>query len=455
MGDLLKNFLSNNVERLIYWAAGHYNILPITSLCNVRCVFCSNLQNPPGVEVFDLKPLKTEQLSDLVTLLDPQKPVVIGESVTRINEGEPFTHPKIKQVLSMIRQALPHTMLQLTTNGSLLDAVQLEFLQSITPVTLYLSLNSVGLRQELMSDTRSKNAVEAAALLGKYGLTWHGSIVAMPHLTGWQDLKATIIYLDSCGARTIRIFVPGFTRLAQQELRYPEEMPQQLREMVSELSRQVSTPLTVEPPVLTDLQAEIAGVINNSPANLAGIRQGDIILEVNGKEAFSRAHAFYMVKQSANPVVLIKNKNSPASARKVVINKVPGASSGLVLEYDVELSLLEDIARAAARRSAKKMVLFASEMGAKVLTIALAKYDIEQTCKVIPVPNIFFGGSIKTAGLLVLHDIINAIGNYLAQHTRPDLIFLPRIAFDPSGRDLLGHHWSRVESIFSIPVEVL
>ncbi|SFF99950.1 4Fe-4S single cluster domain-containing protein [Desulfotomaculum arcticum] len=452
MGDLLNNFLSNYVERLIYWAAGHSNILPITSQCNVRCVFCSNMQNPPGVEAFNLKPLKTEQLSDIVTLLDPQKPVIIGESVTRINEGEPFTHPKIKEVLSIIRKALPHNTIQITTNGSLLDAEQLAFLQSIAPVTIYLSLNSVNLRHQLMGDARSEKAVAAAALLGKYGLTWHGSVVAMPHLTGWADFKETITYLDNCGAQTIRIFIPGYTRLVQGNLCYRENMPQQLRQTVSELAQQVRTPLTVEPPLLTNLQPEVAGVILNSPAYMAGIKRGHIIQTVNGKEAFSRAHAFYMVKKAANPILLIQNTTK---ASKVVINKAAGESSGLVMEYDIDLSLIEDIVQIASRRSAKNTVLLASEMAANVLTMALNKYDIDHSLTVIPVPNLFFGGSIKTAGLLVLRDIINAIRNYLDQHPCPDLVILPQIAFDPNGRDLLGSHWSEVESIFSIPVEVL
>ncbi|WP_027364160.1 radical SAM protein [Desulfotruncus alcoholivorax] len=453
MGDLLKNNLPNNVERLIYWAAGHSNILPLTSQCNVKCVFCSNLQNPPGVEAFNLKPLKTEQLSNIITLLDPRKPVVIGESATRINEGEPFTHPKIKEFLSTIRQALPHTTIQITTNGSLLDAGQLEFLHSISPVTIYLSLNSLNLRRQIMGDLRSENAVAAAALLGQYGLNWHGSVVAMPHLTGWEDLKETISYLDSCGAQTIRIFIPGFTRLAQAQLRYPGTMPEQLRQTVAELASKTKAPLTVEPPLITDLQPEVAGVIPNSPAFTAGIRRGNIIQTVNGKEAFSRVHAFYMVKKTANPILLARNG---AKANKVVINKAAGESSGLVMEYDIDLSLIEDITQISLRRSAANTVLLASEMAAKVLTMALNKYNNDQLFTVIPVPNLFFGGSIKTAGLLVMDDIINTLGDYLKnKYSTPDLVILPQIAFDPGGRDLLGRHWSEIESIFSIPVEVL
>ena len=75
--------------------AARKNILPLTSYCNVRCVFCSHKQNPDGVLIHRLPSLPVAKVEELVQLLDPREKVVIGESATRLVEGEPFTHPEI------------------------------------------------------------------------------------------------------------------------------------------------------------------------------------------------------------------------------------------------------------------------------------------------------------------------------------------------------------------------
>ena len=38
-------------------AVSRDNILPLTSSCNLHCLFCSNRQNPPGVQTFSFAPL--------------------------------------------------------------------------------------------------------------------------------------------------------------------------------------------------------------------------------------------------------------------------------------------------------------------------------------------------------------------------------------------------------------
>ena len=67
-------------------------ILPITSRCNMGCIFCSNAYNPKSCEVFCIPPRPLEDIKDTILWLGGSRgPVVIGESVTRINEGEPLT----------------------------------------------------------------------------------------------------------------------------------------------------------------------------------------------------------------------------------------------------------------------------------------------------------------------------------------------------------------------------
>ncbi|MBF7083146.1 DUF512 domain-containing protein [Desulfallas sp. Bu1-1] len=447
--------MQNFVESLIYWSAGHGNILPLTSRCNVSCIFCSNRLNPEGVEVFNIKPRTPDQVRQTVEFLDPLRPVVIGESVTRINEGEPFSHPQIEEILISIRKALPRTPIRITTNGSLLDHRRVSLLQSLAPVTVYLSLNSANaaVRRQIMSDSRASYAVSAASLLGRHGFDWHGSVVAMPHLTGWDDLRDTILYLARCNAKTIRVFWPGYTCLAPPELRFPSSMPESLRDFIGEIKVSTPVPVTMEPPLINDLRSEVAGVIKGSPAHRAGVRQGDIIRAVNGAAPFSRVHAYQLTRNTADPQLTITS--SGAVTKTVLLRKKARESSGLVMEYDIDPSTVRQIERAVTVSGANRVLLLTSVLARNIINNALLRLKSRHFVTVIPVSNKLFGGSINTAGLLVVDDMVAAMQDFFAQFHRPDLVLLPRAPFDHRGRDLTGKSWREIEQHLGLPVQVI
>lgn len=455
MGDYTNLLIHNFIDSLIYWGAGHGNILPLTSLCNVRCVFCSNAQNPPGVEVFNIQPRSLEQVQQTLELMDRDRPIIIGESVTRINEGEPLSHPKIKQILPMVRTVFPSTRLQITTNGSLLDEQTVNFLKSLAPLTIYLSLNSAdtAVRNTLMGDSRADKAIKGAELLGRKGLDWHGSVVAMPHITDWDDLRHTIHYLDQCGARTIRVFLPGFTKLAPVKFQFPLDLPEQLYLFIQELKTKYKTPITLEPPMLDNLRPEVAGVLLGSPAYQAGVRQGDVIYDVNGKAPFSRVDAFHLAAKEADPKLTLHRPDGRVI--KVLLKKRAGSRSGLVMDYDIDPAVVRQIKQTVLRHGAGRVLLLTSFLAEKIIRAALENWDAKPAVHISPVDNKFFGGSIKTAGLLVLEDIQNTLHNYLLDYPRPDLIILPQVAFDNRGRDLTGRSWLEMEQKYNIPVDIL
>lgn len=447
--------MQNFVESLIYWSAGHGNILPLTSSCNVSCVFCSNRMNPKGIEVFHIKPRTLDQVYQMIEFLDPLRPVIIGESATRINEGEPFSHPQIEEILFGIREALPRTPIQITTNGSLLDQKRISLLQSLSPVTVYLSLNSANTttRRRIMRDSRAHCAVSAASLLDRHGIDWHGSVVAMPHLTGWDDLRDTILYLARCNAKTIRVFWPGYTRLAPPELQFPPSMPEKLRYFIENIRSSITTPVTMEPPLINDLYPEVAGVIKGSTAQRAGVRQGDLIREINRTPPFSRVHAYQLVKNAANPRLTITSAGGVT--KTVVLKKRARESSGLVMEYDIDPFTVLQIERAITTSGANRVILLTSILARKIMYQALRHLIQSHSLTIIPVTNKFFGGSISTAGLLVLDDIMATIRDYLTGFDHPDLVLLPEAPFDYRGRDLTGKPWSLVEQYFNLPVRLI
>lgn len=98
MGEIIRQKVAKclPLKELILESAAQSNILPIISTCNVQCRFCSNRQNPPLAETLSMPPVSLELVDEALSLMDPGKPVVIGESVTRLTEGEPFVHPGVR-----------------------------------------------------------------------------------------------------------------------------------------------------------------------------------------------------------------------------------------------------------------------------------------------------------------------------------------------------------------------
>jgi len=438
--------------RTYLWSSLKDNILPIPSVCNVRCVFCSHRQNPPGIESYFLPPLGWGDLEELVDFLSPERKVVIGESTTRIMEGEPFTHPRIIDLLKMIRGKLPEVSIQITTNGTLLTRKIIKELKAMAPLEVVISLNSACTekREILMGRHPSAQALEAVKLMAEEGLSFHGSMVPLPWLTGWDDAAKTIDFLDRHQARTIRIFLPGFTRYSPEEMVPPPHWEEDLRSFVAERRSSCVTPLTLEPSGVTDLQAMVTGVTKNSPAWRAGLLPGDEIISINGLPPFSRVDAFYNISSPGRYRLEVVR----GQGEKVQVEmNLPGEKSGLVMDYDLARETVDELLRRIGQGGADKPLILASQWGAPLLKEGLRKAGAGQLAeKVIAVPNETFGGNIKAAGLLLVEDFSRVAAAYIEQGGAADLLLLPSLAFDAQGRDLKGQHFLGLEEKFKLKV---
>ncbi|MGD0152496.1 MAG: DUF512 domain-containing protein [Thermacetogeniaceae bacterium] len=440
---------------ILWSAASRENVLPLTSTCNLRCVFCSNHQNPKGVQAYTVPHLALPLVSRLIACLDPGRKIIIGEAATRITEGEPFTHPLIWQVLEAVRQCHPGTPLQITTNGTLLNRTAVNRLAKLEPLSVNLSLNSATPegRYLLMGDRKPGRALEAARLLGEAGIEYHGSLVAMPHLVGWHDLADTCSFLQDQGAATIRIFLPGFTKLAAPWLRFrPEETYRQLRLWVHRQQESLRIPLLLEPPPLSAgecLKAEIAGVIAGSPAARAGLQRGDTIAAVYGRPVRCRTEAFRLAERFAHPVLDIVRPGLLAANESLTVFKRRSDRSGLVMHHDLDWNLVENAARVIRRYQARRVLVLTSVWGFPWLHMVLPEW--RRACGEVhlaAVPNRFFGGSIAAAGLLTTLDFASAITVIRRQSEQDyDLLLLPGIAFDSRGRDLLGRSYRHLQAM--------
>ncbi len=446
---------------LLYQVVRKENVLPITSFCNLRCIFCSNLQNPPGVEVFCLPPLPLSYLKRFLPLLDGSRKIIIGEAASRISEGEPFTHPEFWAILEELRRIYPETPIQITTNGSLLNSESLKRLRAYQPLEINLSLNSATERGRsfLMNDREPAKIREVVRELFRSGIPFNGSIVALPHLVGWADIAESCRFLDDHGAQTIRLLFPGFTRLAPKFLRFPlRETYRRLKEFVAENSALLQAPVLLEPPfappVEIDLSPVVEGVLSASPAEDAGLRRRDVISCVHGKRVRSRVEAFRLIQQLRRPVLDVFRDGQVI---RVSFQKRKNQPPGLVMNYDLDWSGISRVKKMITRKKAHRVLLLTSLWGFSWLQKALP--ELKETgaeIQVVPVANHIFGGSIACAGLLTVPDFRRVLLQMKGAHDPNfDLILLPGVAFDHRGRDLLGYSYSVLSSIAHTEVKAI
>jgi MoaA/NifB/PqqE/SkfB family radical SAM enzyme len=428
-------------------AASRYNILTLTTSCAAACVFCSHHQNPKEVEAYYINKLTREDAENLVEFLDGNSKITIGESATRICEGEPFAFEYLMDILMLIRAKYPDVVIQITTSGISLDETILKELEAIQKIELNISLNSCNEegRKKLYGGKSHMQAVSAIEMLKKYGIKFNGSIVAMPHVVGWEDLKQTIAYLSDQGADTIRVFMPGYTKYTKISL--PDDtIGQDLEKMAKEMQSTIKTPIIVEPPIINSLDAIIEGIISNSPASYTNLAAGCKIVEINGKAVYSRVDAYNRLYDASNPKI---NFQQDGKLFSCVIDKNKNTSAGLVLNYDIDPEAAIRMQRKIEKFSAKECLLLVSKLGYGIISKVI---ESSEFLKIEVAANGYFGGNIMCAGLLVLEDIEDALR---AQYKLPQVVFLPQVMFDEKGRDLVGRHYMELEEKFDIEVVVI
>lgn len=427
------------------------NILPVTSACTSGCIFCSHKNNPPGLNVFALPKLTIEEIDNITEFLDGSRKIVIGESASRIIEGEPFLREDIIDILKLIRRKYPDTEIELTTSGTYLTEEIVYELEKLQPIELNISLNSSSAfgRKLLHREKNIMKAVEAVEHLKSSTVAFHGSIVAMPNIVGYEDIKETISFLSSCEAKTIRVFVPGFSGISENKIDFYETR-ERLLTIAEYMYELYGVPVFVEPPLIKDLKPEVIGTIKDSPANKHGILKGDVIVKVDDYAPLTRVDAYKALVKHKNPVVLLEREGFLTS---LTLNKEAGISPGAVFLYDMDLGVIADINREVNKANAKKPLIVTSELGYNVLKLGI---EMLPNCEmdILKVCNKFFGGTIKCAGLLTVEDIVCSLQSCLKE-MKHDLIIIPGIPFDINGMDLSGHYYYEIEESVKIKTVVI
>ena len=452
-------------RQLLLEAVTQQNVLPLTSSCNLQCQFCSHLGIPPKLDIFTFPALPEAELKDLIPFLDSQNKIIIGESSTRLCEGEPFTHPKVLPLLCLLRERFPRTPLQITTNGTLLTEDTIMILRELggsTPsgdplLELVISFNCCDSpsRRKILGDIKPQRAIDGLQRCCDYSIPFHGSVVAVPHLTGWDNLEMTLRHLDAKGARTIRIFLPGTARFASAAKVRNDSAWTEINAFRRQLKGSLNCPLLLEPPLKEDLTALVEGVILGSPAQQAGVRDGDIITAVDGHKVCSGVMAFEMIKKAAVPVLKVvrgadsntKALSSSSIELEITIEKKRGAFSGIAIAYDLAEEMMMAVTREVERCRASSPLLLTSQLAAPLWHDARLSSLIPAQTRISIVSNRFFGGTIRCAGLLTVSDLRQHISS-LAEIDETDLLLIPRAPFDKRGQDLRGENYGELFNAF-------
>lgn len=434
-----------SIEALLYQAEKD-GVLPITSECNMACTFCSNYYNPPSCEIRSIGRRSLEEIRDTISWLQASSgPVVIGESVTRINEGEPLTHPDFVRILRVVRDAYPDRPIRVTTNGALLTGDLIDQLARLD-VELIVSLNTVGKRREVMGDTAPERTLSnVRALCGK--VRFDGSIVALPFMTGWDDLTETAAFLRDSGASTIRLLLPGFSSRHPLYREMPRNAWRELKQFSGHLSDDLRLPVLLEPPGLSDTKPGVEYVLKGSPADKAGLKARDVVVEVAGVETFSRKDAFDLCWDRENPLVTIEREGARID---LALRKGRRESPGFTTYEDLDRQAWLNWERFTAARKGRDVLILTSYLAKPVIEYVLEKRKIR--ARVVAVRSSFFGGNIQAGGLLTVRDFLAAYRQATSDGLSPVEVTLPRIAFDPWGRDLEGVHHRTFREKTGVPV---
>jgi hypothetical protein len=227
----------------------------------------------------------------------------------------------------------------------------------------------------------------------------------------------------------------------------PNDTWSQVKGFRSGLQSDLQIPILFEPPGLRDTLPVVEYVQKGSPAERAGILPGDRVDQVTGRETFSRKDAFVSCRAKENPSVTVGRAGAQIG---FTLKKPRFASPGFVMYEDLDKDAYVNWERTSRARRGQSALVLTSSLAKPVIDYALSQRGVD--AKVVAVKSRFFGGNIQACGLLTVGDFWSAYESVVAGGFSPAEVTLPRIAFDPWGRDLEGVHYKTFAQRCGLPV---
>jgi len=456
----------------------------LATRCDCQCSFCYLQGNPPFLALQQPKRTAEEEYAEAKTRLQyfyPSKKKALFSTM-----GSPYdilAHPYALKVLAKLRGKIDRP-LRISTNGNRLTRDCVEELSALKPVYLYLSLNSSSpkRRRQIMRGKKVEIGIHSLSLLKEKGIPYAVIIVPWPFPTREEmlaDLKETIGYAQQHDVHLVEVSLPGTSRFFSKIPPFDlEEVWSEVVATIRSLREKITIPLLVKPSMYEENLYEkrknlprLIGVVKNSPAALAGLKTGDLILAVNGLPVSSRPQARDILRlhhQKETPAVQlsIKREKEKLTIQVQTTNfqypYTPATDHHLGIIFlgaGFRPSAIEDLKSLIVNQGAKRVLLLSSRLVKPVLEQTLSESPLMANIQIqflVPANN-FFGGNIFMGDLLVVQDFIEAIREYLKENPPPDLIVIPSSPFALGGwqRDLTGRVYTDIERAVGLPVVLL
>lgn len=217
----LKNFSDYFLEN-VATPGQNWQQLQITSACDARCSFCSNDQN-----AFETARARFRDVKEIekVVYAAPfnNDDIFLNESLPgRMSEGEALIHPKLFDILNIIRSKFPHNVIRMTTSGSRLTSDMIEKLTQFKPIKITLSIPSVDEKHwtEIykLKTRHYENFVNSIPHLQRNGIDIMVNMTPMPAHVGYDDIEKTIEFLVKNNLRYLFIYAPGYTKYTPENI---------------------------------------------------------------------------------------------------------------------------------------------------------------------------------------------------------------------------------------------
>lgn len=452
------------------------NLGSLSTACNCRCEFCYEDGNPPGLFAREPRFVGLQEACTRARYLRD------GRGLPRESKGffEPLMNPDFLGLMSLARQHVADELLEITTNGALLDERTIRELAGLMPVWVNLSLNSSdpAVRRAVMGDRSSADVVRVPGQLRSNGIPFMGSIVPWPQ-QGLDDLRRTIEFLDASEALAIRIAMPALTRHHPQRgsVELDAWLPE-VKQLVQRLRGRVNTPVLISPftHVTSSTDAIVEGVVRRSPADEAGIEIGDRILAVNEKRVVSRAHALSLLESALSDGAarldiargdarLGVDLQSPSPAADLYPYQprgyrpldFPGMLFGLCLPGSFHLAYVKRILESIIANGASRPLVLVSAPLRAVVSQLLAGVPLPGGAEpdlLVPESR-FFGGDVNIGDLWVLEDIAESVRTHAREVGWPDLLIMPSSFLSRWGRDLRGVPYTELGRALGLEVSAI
>jgi hypothetical protein len=278
---------------------------------------------------------------------------------------------------------------------------------------------------------------------------FEGSVVALPFVTGWEDIKNTVDFLDKWGASVIRLLAPGFSSAHPLAGSVTPGLWEELREFGGALKKKTKAAILVVPPGIKDLMPIVENVIPGSPAHRSGMKPGDMVKSVAGKTSFSRKDAFLRARYAENPKMTILRDGGEIQVR---LAKDRFQSPGFIMYEDIGEDEWMEWERKSGIRKGKEVLILTSSIAKEMVESALRNRGLKAVVK--SVRSRFFGGNIQAGGLLTVDDFWHAYKKAVGNRQPPHVVTLPGRAFDNWGRDLTGKSYRWFQEMAGVQVVV-